>query len=232
MLRIMSLNQTVLLLLVLLALMTSLLSAVDNVKEFGLNDPEWRSGWLQNFSTEMFGAIATFAVFELLVGRRREKQTLIRQLGSKDNATAINAAEELRAAGWLTDGSLKGANLQMANMEEAYLPSANLAGVNLRSANLAGADLSSANLQGAFLRLANLAEANLIHANLRGAYLGDANLQGAKFAGILFGNYYCVTIDATTTLPDGNKFDLEQVLDATGTVHQSPVMNTTYTDQH
>ncbi|MEL7236364.1 MAG: hypothetical protein AAGK74_17815, partial [Chloroflexota bacterium] len=68
-------NMTVLLILVIVSLSTSYWSAMENPQ--GFMDPAWRSGWLQNFSTETFGAIATFLLFEIVVGnqqRRREEE--------------------------------------------------------------------------------------------------------------------------------------------------------------
>jgi uncharacterized protein YjbI with pentapeptide repeats len=74
---------------------------------------------------------------------------------------------------------LDGANLDGANLRNAYLDGANLDGANLRNANLDGANLDGANLAGA-----NLDGANLDGANLAGAYLAGANLAGANLAGI------------------------------------------------
>jgi len=125
---------------------------------------EWWSGLLQNFGTEMAGAIATFLLFELIVGTRQLKQQLIRELGSKDNAIAKHAAEELSAHGWLRDGSLEGAQLIGANLQWA-----SLLGSNLQRARLIGANLARAQLLGANLQRAKLGEANLERANLFGA---------------------------------------------------------------
>lgn len=65
----------------------------------------------------------------------------------------------------------KRANLQGANLEDAFLGDANLRDANLQGANLKDAYLVGANLQGA----------NLQGANLKDAYLQGANLQGATF---------------------------------------------------
>lgn len=159
----------------------------------------WVDSFAQNFGTEMFGAFLTFYLIEMLRGSRREreageraaeerKRQLIRQLGSIDNATATNAASELRASGWLEDGSLRGAHLREANLAGADLRQADLSGADLRGADLEGArlawvrlddaDLNGANLSGASLLRAKLREANLLTANLAGVDLRRAFLQG------------------------------------------------------
>lgn len=63
-----SINQIVLLVLILVAVGSSGASLINNTEGY---TAEWRSGWFQNFSTEVFGAIMTFALFELLVGGRK-----------------------------------------------------------------------------------------------------------------------------------------------------------------
>lgn len=180
-------NWHVFYILILITFFTSLSSGIINPDKA---DMAWWSGWLQNFSTEMMGAIATFALFELVVGSRNEKKNLIIQMGSKDKVTALNAVEQLRANGWLKDGSLKGAELRKANLQGANLENANLSGAWLWRANLERAYLSFANLSGARLintnlehadmRRANLESASLREANLERAYLGAANLSDAS----------------------------------------------------
>lgn len=134
-------NLVVLLVLVTVAIATSLLSLLDNA---GGWTAEWRSGWLQNFSTEMMGAIVTYGLFELLVGTRKEKAKLLREAASPDNATANKAINELRAAGWID--SLRGLDLRQANLGGADLTYANLQRVNLQQASLKGANLHGASL--------------------------------------------------------------------------------------
>jgi hypothetical protein len=191
------LNQRVLYFLVSLAVVTSIASALRNPSGW---DDEWISGWLQNFSTEIMGAFATFILFELIIGRRQKqeaeeraagqhKQRLITQMRSKDNATALNAVDELRELGWLQDGSLQGAFLVGANLQEAYLGRANLHEADLSGANLQGADLSGANLQEV-----GLSFTNLYGARLRGANLQEAELDVAEF-------------DEKTALPDDSSVE-------------------------
>lgn len=126
-----------------------------------------------NIATELASIAVTILVVARLVERseaKLEKARLIRQLRSKDPAFSSIAAEELRAHGWLADGSLA---------------SADLAGANLTRVNLSGADLSRANLYYATIYEANLSNATLYladleHADLTGANLVDANLDLAR----------------------------------------------------
>jgi hypothetical protein len=151
----------------------------------------WRTGdWeglALNFGTEMAGAVVTYLLLELVIGRteRREakKADLIAQMGSKAQDVAIAASEQLARCGWLYDGSLQGADLEWANLQEAFLPGANLQGADLLGANLQEAFLHRANLQGAFLYGANLQGTDLASANLKEVDLEDANLQGANLLG-------------------------------------------------
>jgi hypothetical protein len=146
-----------------------------------------------NVSTELASVAITLLFVDCLYQRReeeREKRRLILQMGSPDNAFAVEAIRALRSHGWLEDGSLK----------RAYLMGANLQGANLLDANLQGANLALAKLQGASLTFANLQGANLALTKLQGAYLGGARLQGADLQSAkLQGTKY----DNATTWPAG-----------------------------
>jgi hypothetical protein len=116
------------------------------------------NGLLLNFGTEMGGALVTFVLLQEFVGGREKKMaemekkaSLIRQMDNPNNGIVIQAVKELRAYGWLSDGSLQ------------------------------GADLFGANLQGTLLVKADLRDAALLSANLQDAYLQEANLEGAMF---------------------------------------------------
>ncbi len=141
--------------------------------------------------------------------KRQLKKRLIWEMGSADQAFAIRAVKELRDADWLTDGSLRCADLTLANLQRAqlsnaYLQGVILAGSNLKWAILEEADLQNANLegvnaenlvarrakvQGAALRRARLSEAVLEEidggdkTDMLGASLIRANLRGAKLSG-------------------------------------------------
>lgn len=178
---------------------------------------DWK-GLALNFGTEMAGAVVTYALLELFIGRRERREArkadLIAQLGSRVKDVAVAAAEELERHGWLWDGLLQGAHLLQADLQEASLWGANLAGANLQGANLEaaelqkaflwgvnlqGADLAGANLQGANLIKAKLQGASLWSANLQGTWLADANLQGADLADTKLQG---ANFDENTTLPD------------------------------
>lgn len=147
---------------------------------------EWRELG-KNLSTELIGAAITFYVLDRVISRRERDETkeeadevhkrqLIRRLGSSVNHVAVNAAEDLQAIGWLTDGTLDGVYLGGANLEGARLSDASLQGVNLYFARLQRAVLMGANLQGATLTSANLDKAVLTKINLENANLSYAIL--------------------------------------------------------
>jgi uncharacterized protein YjbI with pentapeptide repeats len=108
------------------------------------------------------------------------KTELINKLYIPEHKLVIQAVEELRVHGWLTDGSLRGIGLCRAQLHDADLMHADLRNVDFHQADLEGADLSLAKLQGAKLSRANLRSANLSHADLTNAELYKADLRGAR----------------------------------------------------
>jgi uncharacterized protein YjbI with pentapeptide repeats len=122
--------------------------------------------------SEFVGILFTVAIIETLNQRRADRELkarLIREMGSKDNADALKAVNEISAHEWLYDGALK----------YAYLSDANLSGANLCGAKLVEADLSEA-----FLDRANLSRADLVFADLSRAYLIEADLSEAYLGGV------------------------------------------------
>ncbi len=143
-------------------------------------------------STNSFGVAVTILLVEDLYRRhstREKKRQLVLQLGSPDNAFALDAVRKLRALGWVEDGTLQGAVLIRANLANAPLAGANLTGCNLEQAILVGADLRgsqfagsnmrAANLSGADLTQASLVDVDLVYANMRKAILISVDLENA-----------------------------------------------------
>lgn len=127
--------------------LSSLSSAYLESTSDNSNFLAWQVSWLQNFSTEVIGAVAIFVLFELILSNRHAKEQLIREMRSPDNATANLAVESLRErgeVGWLIDGTLHCANLTRANLENANLYRADLKGADLSYATLRGANLEDA----------------------------------------------------------------------------------------
>jgi hypothetical protein len=152
---------------------------------------------LLNFGTDMLGAVVIYLLLEVAVGTRQKRESLIASMGSKIKDVAVPAAEELRRAGWLAKGYLRGADLRYANLEGAGLRYADLQGADLRRAILKDTYLRDTNLRLTDLRFANLQKASLVRANLRDANLRKARLEGADLR-------YAELQDANL---DGAKFD-------------------------
>jgi hypothetical protein len=168
------------------------------------SDNAWWSGWLQNFSTEMMGAIVTFGLFELLIGTSIEQknieQRLLLEAGSKDNAVASKAIHEIRRRGLLTG--------ENGILQQQVFPYANWKEANLYNAHLKNTALLFANLESAFLADANLEGANLYLAYLKGAivHFGEPDE--------MFRTVLMLTImNAETTLPDGKEYDPDKGLE-------------------
>jgi uncharacterized protein YjbI with pentapeptide repeats len=108
--------------------------------ERGLSPLEFAS----NLSAELGGIALTILLIDHLISRRellQHKRQLSRQMSSRDNGTALSAVEELRASGWLTDGSLAGAYLRWANLQHSDLRKANLERIDFANAILSNVRL-------------------------------------------------------------------------------------------
>ena len=75
-----------------------------------------------NLATDMLSIAIAVLVIDWLTQRRltkEAKQELILQIGSTHPDVADEAVRKLRARGWLTDGTLKGAILRQAHLQDA-----------------------------------------------------------------------------------------------------------------
>jgi hypothetical protein len=173
-----------------------------------------------NVSAELASIAITVLIIDKLYEQReteQEKRDLILQMGSPDNAFAVEAVRRLRIRGWLTDlqeASLSGADLTRANLKRIDLHKANLSGANLEGADLSEANLSEANLiavnlEGAHITGADLAGANLSGANLYAVDLSDVNLSGVNLEGATVDNEQLALAKSLegAILPDGTEYD-------------------------
>ncbi len=108
------------------------------------------------------------------------KLELVNKIYMLENKSTLQAVEELRVRGWLTDGSLCGLALCQAQLGNADLMGADLRDTDLHQANLEFADLRKARLNAAKLNRASLFHANFDQADLTYADLYKANLRGAQ----------------------------------------------------
>lgn len=179
-----------------------------HISSYGtLNWNQFFQDFYANISSELGSVAITVLIIDSLYQRRQreeEKARLIRQMSSKENGLALQAAEELRALGAVKDGALRGANLEGANLEgvrlgradlrDARMDFSNLSQSYMYFANLERADMSGVNFQGAVLTGANLRNADLVTAKLHGTLLSEADLTHAKLDHAEF--------DEQTQLPD------------------------------
>ncbi len=132
-----------------------------------------------NISAELIGIVITVLIIDQLYERsriRQLKERLIRLMGSTDNTLVRIAVGELRARGWLEDGTLCTNSFYQSNLSGAMLSSANLQQGDFTQANLANSDFKWSNFSNACLTYAFLENSMLIGANLSGADLGGAYL--------------------------------------------------------
>jgi hypothetical protein len=103
--------------------------------------------FLQNIVPEAIGIVFTVMIIDRLYQRREHqreerelKARLIREMNNQDSGIVMRAVTELRAHGWLEDGSLKNIRLNEANFSGVNLKHANFEGVrDLRDDQLAQA---------------------------------------------------------------------------------------------
>src|ERR1051326_1548798 len=145
-----------------------------------------RESFVANLFSNLMAILATVFIIDQLgnlSAAKRERYSLILQLGSSNQSIATEAARLLRSRGWHDDGSLIRARLVSADLRGAHLYTFNLSRALLYDADLRTADLYRATLDGAILKRAKLAGATLEGASLRGADLSHAILDGASLIG-------------------------------------------------
>ena len=130
---------------------------------------------------------------------------IISKLRSSENKRVLEAVGELRAHGWLSDGTLKNIALIHAHLEGADLMNADLEGVDFHQAHMEFTDLSSANLTDAKMVRATFKKANLSKTDMTGADLFKANLVDA--IGLTPAQLRTTKRLIGATLPDGKLYD-------------------------
>ncbi len=108
------------------------------------------------------------------------KIELINKLRSPEKKVALQALEDLRARGWLSDGSLRGITLCKADLHDVDFMEADLTNADFHSANLECVDFSKSQLRASKFTRANLFGANFDKANLTNVDFYKANLRGAR----------------------------------------------------
>jgi len=148
---------------------------------FGLLAPE-DSLWHRLAAPAIVMTIAVVAVDALfrMRGDLLEKERVIRQMGSRNNHLALDAARTVIERGWHRDGSLAGICFDRADLRDLTMSSARLAGSSFMYAGLRDAELMFANLRSARLGSSDLRSANLSFSDLESAVLGLADLENAS----------------------------------------------------
>lgn len=147
----------------------------------GLFRPE-DSLW-NRVSLLIIGLTVTVVVVDWLFRLRadlQEKHRIIRQMGSRNNHLALDAARVVIERNWHRDGSLAAAGFDRADLRGLTMSSAHLAGASFMYAALRDAELMFANLRAARLGSSDLRSANLSFSDLENAVLGLADLENAS----------------------------------------------------
>ncbi|MGB8211961.1 MAG: pentapeptide repeat-containing protein [Anaerolineales bacterium] len=108
------------------------------------------------------------------------KTELINKIWGLENKYSLQAIEELRVRGWLSDGSLRGVALCQAQLQDANLMEADLCNADFHQATLDYADLRKARLNGAKFNRASLQNVNFDMADLNYVEMYKVNLRGAR----------------------------------------------------
>jgi hypothetical protein len=184
-------TQLILLILILMGALPSLVSLIIFLTGKDPIPVTWWVGWLQNFGTEMIGAVVTFVLLELIIAagqRRREEQTQREQARTTrllEYRQADSPIERRRILDRLnTDDLLSGTDLSDLHIEPMTLDQANFSDADLSRAHLSNcqlayADFSRATLAQAILASVNLRSANLSYANIGRIYGMDSDFSSA-----------------------------------------------------
>ncbi len=108
------------------------------------------------------------------------KTELINKIWGLENKNSLQAVEELRVRGWLSDGSLRGVALCQSQLQDANLMEADLCNADFHQATLDYADLRKAKLTGVKFNRASLQGVNFDLADLNYAEMYKVNLRGAR----------------------------------------------------
>lgn len=191
-------------------------------------------GYEMNLFTEGLGVGVSILVTVLGINvayerrdKKRLRQRLKREAGSRANAIAIAAVEWIRAEGWLEgdDGLLKGEDLTNANLQGADLRYANLHGTCLKNANLKYTDMSHAQVQHAKLFGADLLEARLFGTDFSYAKLQHTDLRGTSMKIKEFGKEQRLGVDFFSDDFDSNHYQANlQYADLDGSYLENAVL--------
>jgi len=173
--------------------------------------------YIPNIVTEIISIAVTVLIIDSLNERRSRKELkdrLKRQIWSKDQGLALNAINELRANGWLTDGSLEDINLPYAVLDRAELKEAVLNGANFHRASLRKAYVGHAHLRNCDFSQADLTLSIFNHSDLTGSDFTNAILDDASFEdAILMGatiereQILCAKSFRGAIMPDGSSYE-------------------------
>ena len=186
-----------------------------------LMDANLQGAYLANANLEESTLIGTNLTEAILSGANLQRARLVyanlwkASLGGVDArgadfslANLISAKlgkADLSASKFWGGVALCGADLEEANLKNAFLEESLLERANLKNTNLEGANLKNANLGGSLLENANFKNANLDGANLKDAILKGAILQGTdmtKVKGLKREQVELAIMDSTTRLPN------------------------------
>lgn len=159
--------------------------------------PSYAMGFLAAMLICLPVAAVLFSVDARAQRRRKQAQLsdLLTQVRGENRRGRLLAIEQLRAYGWLKDGSLRGVDLSGLDLQ----------GTNFSGADLRGVNLAGSNLRGADLHWADLTEADLSGVSFKGANMLWANLLAAR--GISDRQLAEAYILRRATMPDGTWYD-------------------------
>lgn len=172
-------------LLLFLALIISIGGTLANVSDYSFRSilVSFFNNFYANISSELFSISITILFIDAIYRkheRENEKESLLRDLTSRDLFRTKKAVEELRINGWLSDGSLKGGDFDRAVLDGTDLNTVDFSQANLMGASFLGAYLFDANLSETILIKVNFVMGRLSGANLENSHLTQADLSSAR----------------------------------------------------
>lgn len=173
----------------------------------------WVSNWLQNIGTGLLGSLITYLLLESIIGHRKEKINVQRQMedriaeverrrleqqivaiyelkSSQSNVAKQNILNKMRDLDLLRGATLSNLDLSEMDLSEARLTNARFVNVSFVNANLQHAQLDysyfeKTRLIGASLKNTNLNMAEMVDVDMTDCTLRDAQIVAADMSMVI-----------------------------------------------
>lgn len=174
-------NVQILFLLVVLALISTLISGVFNETGFGIS---WWSSLSQNFATELFGAITTFVLIEILLRRSQQKseenERFVAAVNSQNSQKIVTIISDQKSSKYIAAGLLRNVNWSDLDLSGIRLLDYDLVRADFSRAIGNGIEMRGCNMEYCIFSDALFETAALVECNLRRCQMENINMVNGK----------------------------------------------------